>query len=284
MNLAMLAKWCWRFGIDKNKLWYKIITDKHGSDFSCWVPVFFPSLHKIVRNKNKKLADVVSQDGSWNLNFRRLLSHTETNDLAALFMVIGDSPPVLDSATDTRRWTLNSSRIFTVKSLYSKLVEGSGIEKFPYYFIWKATIPPKVKFLVWCVIHDKLSTIDKLQVKGVNLYNSCILCGNTIETHEHLFLYCKIIHKIWCTVFPGGNWAWVFPFSMRQLAEMWDQQSYFSLSGKFIWGVILAAVIWVVWLERNCRTFEKNYNFKMDDELLNLLFLAGLLLLDIEFI
>ncbi|XP_026384917.1 uncharacterized protein LOC113280517 [Papaver somniferum] len=38
MNLALLAKWCWRFGVEKNKLWYKIVEDKYGTDFSKWIP------------------------------------------------------------------------------------------------------------------------------------------------------------------------------------------------------------------------------------------------------
>lgn len=31
MNIALLAKWCWRFGFEKNHLWYKIIEEKFGA-------------------------------------------------------------------------------------------------------------------------------------------------------------------------------------------------------------------------------------------------------------
>ncbi|XP_026416934.1 uncharacterized protein LOC113312399 [Papaver somniferum] len=38
MNIALLAKWVWRFGVEKDHLWCKIITEKHGAMYSHWIP------------------------------------------------------------------------------------------------------------------------------------------------------------------------------------------------------------------------------------------------------
>lgn len=38
MNSALLSKWCWRFVVEKNHLWYKIISEKYGTESSFWVP------------------------------------------------------------------------------------------------------------------------------------------------------------------------------------------------------------------------------------------------------
>ncbi|XP_058181191.1 uncharacterized protein LOC131299625 [Rhododendron vialii] len=37
-NIALLAKWWWRFGKDKESLWVKVIRGKYGLDANCWLP------------------------------------------------------------------------------------------------------------------------------------------------------------------------------------------------------------------------------------------------------
>ncbi|XP_026409970.1 uncharacterized protein LOC113305077 [Papaver somniferum] len=212
MNLSLLAKWCWRFGVEKRKLWYKIIEEKYGSEFSYWNPgkiattygiscwraiaetanlvsanstlylhssslISFwndiwcgdlslakahPNLYKLTRDKHITVAAMISLEGGWKFDFRRVLSNTKVVEFATLLTTIGDNPPTQDDLTDTRRWKLNHTGVFTVKSLYAKLVAEDGVNHFPYSFIWKTTIPPKINILMWCLIHGKLNTIDIL--------------------------------------------------------------------------------------------------------------------------
>ncbi|XP_026433561.1 uncharacterized protein LOC113331002 [Papaver somniferum] len=208
MNQCMLAKWCWRFGQDKNRLWYNIIVDKHGREISFWNDIWsgnislaldFPALYRLACSKTSKLADMISTNGNWKFDFKRYFSSLEANDFAQFLLRIGSNPPELDNLSDTRRWTLNSSGTFSIKSLYAKLVEGSGLDDFPYGFVWHKSIPPKINFMVWCIIHERLNTIDNLQNKGVDIYNSCALCGDDTKSHDHIFLHCKIAHKICCS-------------------------------------------------------------------------------------
>lgn len=185
MNQCLLAKWCWRFGQEKNRLWYKIIVDKHGDNFSfqvpnkvqtshgvsCWKTIadtaqlvskysslnihsgtsisfwndvwkgeaslsfIFQPLYKLASTKNSKLADMVTADGNWKFYFKRILNDREAIMFAELLCVIGDIPPALNNIPDTRRWSLNTEVVFTVKSLYSKLMGDSGIDNFPAKFI-----------------------------------------------------------------------------------------------------------------------------------------------------
>ncbi|XP_026451912.1 uncharacterized protein LOC113352288 [Papaver somniferum] len=146
------------------------------------------------------------------------------------------------------------------------MVEGFGIEDFPYAFVWNKSVPPKVNFLVWCILHEKLNTIDNLHIRGVDIYNSCILCGDDTESHDHVFLHCKVAHKIWSMIFPTSCWSWVVPGNMKMLACNW-QHKHFSASGNFIWSLIPAAVVYTIWLERNKRIFEPNHTFKTEADL-----------------
>ncbi|XP_026420154.1 uncharacterized protein LOC113316148 [Papaver somniferum] len=217
----------------------------------------FPLLYKICRNKRATLADMITIESSWKFDFKRCMTDIEALEFTSLLVLIGDSPLVLDALPDTRRWSLNTTGIFSVKSLYSKMIEAKGVDNFPAQFIWKSEIPPKVKFLVWCLVHGKLNTIDNLNHKGMTLYSSCILCGNYEESQEHLFIHCKVTRKLWQSLSPR-DWAWVFPNSFLSLANGWDN-NHFSNNGKFIMGLIPAAIVWVVFRERNCRIFEEKY-------------------------
>ncbi|XP_026451888.1 uncharacterized protein LOC113352260 [Papaver somniferum] len=176
---------------------------------------------------------MISSEGNWKFNFRRVLTYAEAQEYAVLITAIGDVPPTRDSMEDTRRWKLHPSGVFSVKTLYSQLVAEHGVNNFPSHFIWQQAIPPKICFLMWCLVHGKLNTIDLLQRKGMNLHNDCDLCCGGEETQDHLFLHCKIAYKIWCNLTPSTCWTWVLPGSMLALAESWHT-TQFSEDGNYI--------------------------------------------------
>ena len=47
MNKALLGKWHWRFGLDDDMLWKKIIIEKYGRGNSCWVSKFPKDPHGV---------------------------------------------------------------------------------------------------------------------------------------------------------------------------------------------------------------------------------------------
>ncbi|XP_026432710.1 uncharacterized protein LOC113330060 [Papaver somniferum] len=264
MNIALLAKWSWRFGIEKNSLWYKLIVEKYGCNYSHWVPgpvfsshgvscwktisdlvnnnsslcihsgtrvsfwydkwigtsslaIHFNLLCKLDRHQFGSLADHITPDGAWRFYFKRILNNLEATQLAGLLNVIGSNPPVTDTLPDTRRWKLHNSGGFSVKTLYHTFISAAGVDNFPHHFVQKDGVPPKVSFLLWCVVHGKLNSLDMLNRKGMEVYSSCILCGNSNESQDHLLLHCKVAYKTWMAVMPKKHWAWVFPETMRLL-------------------------------------------------------------------
>lgn len=315
MNQALLAKWCWRWSIEKTHLWYQIIEEKYGRQRSLWIPTKITSAHgvscwrtiaemgklissnskitihsgmqvsfwhdiwvgnktlaeefkvlcKLDRSSLASVAQHMTADRSWYFDFKRPLLNEETNLLADLFMVIGTNPPELDALMDTRRWTLKSNGDFTVKSLYINIIATEGVDDFPWKFVWKVGIPPKVN-LVWYAVHGKLNSLDMLNHKGMNLYSSCALCGDSPETQDHLLLHCRIATKIWSAVTPAHNWSWVLSASVLALSHTWSY-NFGSITGNVVWDVIPAAVFWTLWRERDCRIFEDKYTYKTDGKL-----------------
>lgn len=138
----------------------------------------FPNIFSLVKDKFLSIAFHISPDGNWIFDFKRRLRNSEANQFANLLVRIGVSPPQLNDQFDTIRWSLGNNGVFSVKSLYAKLIEADGVADFPKYFIWNKIVPPNITFLLWCVVHGKLNTLDLLNRKGLNLDNCCIMCGN----------------------------------------------------------------------------------------------------------
>ncbi|XP_026451938.1 uncharacterized protein LOC113352320 [Papaver somniferum] len=275
MNLALLAKWRWRFGIEKNSLCYNLIVEKYGCNFSQWVtgPVYFPHgvscwktisetsdlinnnssmcvhsgarisfwydkwvgtsslenninlLCKLDRLQFGTLADHITSDGAWRFDFKRVLNNSEVAQLAGLLNIIGSNPPTTDTLHDTKRWKHHTSGCFSVKTLYQTFISVDGVDNFPHQFIWMDGVPPKVSFLLWCVVHGKLISLDMLHRKGMDVYSFCILCGDSNESQDHLLLHCKVAYSTWMDVTPDKHWVWVFPETMFSLDHTWSRNS-----------------------------------------------------------
>ncbi|XP_026377838.1 uncharacterized protein LOC113272162 [Papaver somniferum] len=258
-------------------VWRRISLSRGGREIAFWNDIWcgqfplatvYPNMYKSSIDRNVKLADMISSDSNWKFDFKRVLHASEVEDYAALLTVIGDNPPARDGLPDTRRWRLNITGVFTVKYLYTKLVSEFGVDNFPYHFIWKSAVPPKINILIWSLIHGKLNTIDVLLHKGMNMYNSCALCEIGVESRDHLFIHCNIAYKIWCSLIPNIGWMWVLPSSIKILVEMWHHR-LFASSGNYIWDLIPATIICTIWRERNCRLFESQYLYKIDDDLVH---------------
>lgn len=55
--------------------------------------------------------------------------------------------------------------------------------------IWVKGLTPKISFFIYIVAHNVILTQDKLQKKGYQLENKCILCGATKETRDNIIIY-----------------------------------------------------------------------------------------------
>jgi hypothetical protein len=56
--------------------------------------------------------------------------------------------------------------------------------------VWKAAVPPKVKFFFWMELHGRLWTADRRHRHGLQQNASCALCDQEDETTDHLLLSC----------------------------------------------------------------------------------------------
>ena len=101
----------------------------------------FPVLFSYCPNLEISIFEL-SHNG-WDFGFRRSLSPEELGDwnrLGALF-------PALSEEADSVSWPHTTSRKFSVKSLYSRVISGPSTLRFKR--IWLARVPPKIKIFLW---------------------------------------------------------------------------------------------------------------------------------------
>ncbi|CAN1304053.1 hypothetical protein LINPERPRIM_LOCUS26067 [Linum perenne] len=128
-----------------------------------------------------------------------------------------------------------------------------GFEEFPFDVVWKARVPSKVACLSWKIYFGKVANLDNLQCRGFTLANRCVLCGSNEESVQHLFLSCAFASEVWTLVSSKLSIHGPHPFSLAGFIQGWKEV---NCSKSFISKkVILHAVLWYIWLERNNRIF-----------------------------
>jgi zinc-binding in reverse transcriptase len=62
--------------------------------------------------------------------------------------------------------------------------------------IWKLQAPPRIRFFIWLLLHDKLNTADNLLQKGWTATPNCIMCNSYAPESAILFISCPISHNL----------------------------------------------------------------------------------------
>jgi hypothetical protein len=108
------------------------------------------------------------------------------------------------------RWTPNGS--YSANSAYRIQFVG-GIQDNMFDFFWKAKVENKCKFFGWLMIHIKILTADKLQLRGWDNSHICPLCGVEPKTTTHLLTECAFAKQVWRHTWQkaGSTCLWLPP-------------------------------------------------------------------------
>ena len=226
----------------------------------------FPSLFRLSTLNSRPISDFVDQvrlleEGytSWNFHFSRSLSDREIHQLQDLLQRL-EGRHLCNSLEDRRVWLADSSGLFSCKSAFTWLRKDTSSPVLNQVScIWKLTIPIKVKMFTWLLVLDKLNVHSILQRRRPYQYLSpgwCILCKNSNETIDHLFLHCDYSLRLWSNILKEFDLNWVIPRSSTELLSLGRGFS-FTKKGNIVWKVSVTATCWAIWLERNNRIFEE---------------------------
>jgi hypothetical protein len=175
--------------------------------------------------------------------------------------VIAQFQPTL--VDDSWQWRENMEEGFTVKSCYDLLHKTFRVNEdigplkvFVFTNIWRCAAPSKVCAFSWQLLLERIPTKDNLwrrrMLREDNL--SCIFCGFTMETPNHLFLHCPVVSKLWYAVMNWIDAVLISPPNLEISLAMFAGCARNKVSRA---GLILVwnTVMWVVWKNRNACIF-----------------------------
>ncbi|KAJ0477029.1 putative RNA-directed DNA polymerase [Helianthus annuus] len=312
-NLAMLAKWWWRFKTEKDALWRQVVwaihhrprawsefpgkvsiagpwknilsiwqplslvgvdmkqdisaTVRNGKSISFWLdrwadpsPLYlkFPDIFKIESDKNCSVADRLgSGQAGPALNWawiRSDLSGVEAEQLHQLTGLLNGY--VLESGPDRWAWKYETSGFFSVSSIKSWL--GSFNRSVPQHiFKWNSWVPKKVAIVAWRGEMERLPTRQALSARNVPVLDQrCVMCGEYIETCEHLFVSCQFAQIIWQNVADWCKIPPIYAFGLKDLLVLHESVSGSRMKRKALHAVVLVS-IWCLWKARNELVFRQ---------------------------
>lgn len=116
--------------------------------------------------------------------------------------------------------------------------------------IWFTYATPKFALLAWVRIKNILSTGERMQGWGGSVNTSCSLCGDPLETRNHLFFDCRYLAEVWGNLVRGlmGD---EFTCDWLEIVALisTNQNTIKSFTLKYVFQVTIHGL----WLERNGR-------------------------------
>ena len=109
-------------------------------------------------------------------------------------------------------------------------------------------------FFLWTATHDRILTLNNLMLRGRPLANQCCVCCCDKNSVDHLLLHCLVTHTLWTFMLQAFGIHWVMSESVAGLLSYWHQ--WLGKHNSNIWNLVLRCLMWIVWFERNRRSFE----------------------------
>ena len=149
---------------------------------------------------------------------------------------------------DKHIWRLSNSGEYSTKSAYEVLFQGAVYFK-PAERIWKSHAPPKCRFFMWLVAHNRCWTADRLARRGLPHPARCLLCDQEEENIQHLLVGCVFSRQFWFSLFQRFGLISLAPQPQDINFDDWWEKAEASVVGDLRKGlnslVILGA--WCLW-------------------------------------
>ncbi|GKE70224.1 reverse transcriptase domain, reverse transcriptase zinc-binding domain protein, partial [Tanacetum coccineum] len=129
-----------------------------------------------------------------------------------------------------------------------------------YHVVWFPHCIPRHALHMWLMIKEKLKTQDRLRKWDIgpnidlNLLR-CPLCELVPDSHSHLFFECSFASQVWFQIhaFTGMS---SLPHRLVDVLAFLIPSKGSSVSNVISW-IVLAAMTYYLWNERNSRLFKK---------------------------
>lgn len=189
--------------------------------------VIFPDIYNLVLFQQRTIAELWTPHG-WNFNFRRQLNDREVMRVVEFFNTV-DLFNGRQTVEDVLWWMGNEKGMFSVNKAYKMMNQINHPDpRWPWKQIWKSRIPHTVScfVFVWLLTKEVVLTQDNVMKKGKTLCSRCFLCGETLETVNHVFLHCKYTQQLWRIVLRLKGISRTMPRKVSETLMCWEKQVY----------------------------------------------------------
>uniref|UniRef100_A0A5B7BNY1 Reverse transcriptase zinc-binding domain-containing protein n=1 Tax=Davidia involucrata TaxID=16924 RepID=A0A5B7BNY1_DAVIN len=144
---------------------------------------------------------------------------------------------------------------FTAASAWNK-IRNAVPNVFWADLVWYKGHSPSYAFIMWMVCKKCIVTKDKLWEWGLVNEDTCVLCNSHGESVENIFFSCPYSATIWTELLA---WASILLSPSDWDAELRWAAVFFKCKNFrcYLLKLVMSAVIYHLWEERNCRVFSK---------------------------
>uniref|UniRef100_A0A2N9IS02 Reverse transcriptase zinc-binding domain-containing protein n=1 Tax=Fagus sylvatica TaxID=28930 RepID=A0A2N9IS02_FAGSY len=221
-NEALLGKWLWQFGVERDAFWRKVIKAKYSSLDGGWMSKAPTGPHGPLKLAYSELYHIACVKEGPVADFVQCRGHELGLKDSKLSLSILNSLPW--------SWFLS----------LEEYMEGLRYLQGCLFCVWTATL-------------GKILPADNLCRRGIPVVSWCCMCKADAETVDHLLLHCSYAKELWDMVFGLFGIQWVMPKRVIDLLYCWLGSVGCN---SMIWKAIPHCIMWCLWRERNARTFE----------------------------
>ncbi|KAL5543390.1 hypothetical protein UlMin_007174 [Ulmus minor] len=219
-NKALLGKWLWRFPLEQHSLWAAVIRSKYGLDRNGW------DTNRVTVGSFRNPWKFISQGISNFFSYTKWVVGRGDHILFWHYnwcesYIFKTSFPSLYRLSRKKFCVINqiNSGVFSCKSFFDCLLGNANSFNFePFRFIWKSSVPHRVKVYAWLIYLGKLNTCDRVQRRNPQMMlspNMCVICKKDEESVNHLFLHCCSARFLWLKALGEVGIHWAAPASVR---------------------------------------------------------------------
>jgi hypothetical protein len=123
--------------------------------------------------------------------------------------------------------------------------------------LWRANVPPKVKFFFWLALHGRLWTAERRKQHGHQPDATCALCDQMDETGDHLLCSCVYAREVRSRLLATMASIATPPQHDACLLGWWmSAREDVPQVLRWSFDSLVLLVTWDLWKERNRRTFD----------------------------
>ncbi|XP_049364125.1 uncharacterized protein LOC125828845 [Solanum verrucosum] len=121
---------------------------------------------------------------------------------------------------------------------------------------WKNVGSPKWLFILYLAVMGRLATKDRLAKWGIVQIQTCHLCQQENEDHDHLFFKCSYAAEVWTSIL---KWKGINKNTKNWMEEIqWASKCMKGQNGKtMVYRMALENTVYCIWLECNARIFQQ---------------------------